>query len=670
MPYKKYNSANNAFATLATPLADTDVTMVLQWKYGRMPTSNFIVKITKTVAWVVTARENVYVTTRSGATCTGLTRAYEPVPVDDNATSNIQQALNFATWDLVEVVISTEFAKDMQDAISWKVDTVAWLRTWFWVNKTVYVEPTTWNEVIKDSTVGSSIWATELILLRKTTWEENRVPFSVLQSSLSSQWLVENVYYASQTISQGESLFLEQMETFAAATNAENISDVTANTRHEIPMFWNWVSFSTIKAALRKVGTPTQNLNFRIETDNAWNPSGTLFHANWTAAVTQASLSTSFADTTVTFSGSMTIPVWQKVWIIMFQGTYGTETINNTNYYQIGTGTKHSSWRPSVKYNGTIHTTEKPTSTSTWTWDTFVGALNWHTVAATANGNIKIYTVTKTSSTAWTTCVVSQGGLSQSVAFSGNVATFATPVLIAKGGFSITFSWWNLNTYQASSQTATDPLITVGATPYSLRWIDCKAQWPKAYLSSTWLLDSMLAKTSAAIEYKLWAYPRVATTAASAWAICQNTIAWLTDLSGISEWLEYFVWDTEWTISTTQWLNKMTIGRWIWAKLNVGRFQSWLKNILNAAVSTTTAWVMHHGWDMMFAYNFLNAGTAPTVTIQTSTDFWATWTTYFTISNAYVQSTTAWWNNHLTIQVPQWFVRVQTNSTATVAVYH
>lgn len=354
----------------------------------------------------------------------------------------------------------------------------------------------------------------------------------------------------------------------------------------------------------------------------------------------------------------------------MFQGTYGSETINNTNYYQIGTGTKHSSIRPGVKYNGSTHSTEKPTSTSTWTGDTFIGAQNGHTVSATANGNIKIYTVTKTSSTAWTTCVVSQGGLSQSVAFSGNVATFATPVLIAKGGFSITFSGGNLNTYQANSQSVTDPLITIGANPYSLRGIDCKAQVPKAYLSSTGLLDSMLAKTSATIEYKLGSYPRVATAAAASGAICQNTIAGLTDLSGISDGLEYFVGDTEGTISTTAGLNKMTIGRGVGSKLNVGRFQSGLKNILNAAVSTTTAGVMHHGGDMMFAYNFLNAGTAPTVTIQTSTDFGATWTTYFTISNAYVQSTTAGGNNHLTIQVPQGYVRVQTNSTATVAVYH
>lgn len=115
MAYKKFNSANNAFATLAFPIADTDTTMVLTGKYNRLPTTNFIVKITKTESWVVTARENVYVTSRSWATCTWLVRAYEPVPTNDDATTNIQQALPFAAWDLVEVVISSKFIQDIQE---------------------------------------------------------------------------------------------------------------------------------------------------------------------------------------------------------------------------------------------------------------------------------------------------------------------------------------------------------------------------------------------------------------------------------------------------------------------------------------------------------------------------------------------------------------------------
>lgn len=80
---------------------------------------------------------------------------------------------------------------------------------------------------------------------------------------------------------------------------------------------------TTFKLALRKAGTPTQNLNFRIETDNGSGlPTGTLFNANGTATIAQASLTTSFADTTLTLSGSITIPAGQLCHIVLYQGTY------------------------------------------------------------------------------------------------------------------------------------------------------------------------------------------------------------------------------------------------------------------------------------------------------------------------------------------------------------
>lgn len=92
-------------------------------------------KVTHTASGVVTGRENIYVTTRTGANCTGLIRAYEPVPTDDDATTNIQQALNFSAGDLCEVVISNEFIKDMQNEID-KIKTIgvvaiSALATWY-----------------------------------------------------------------------------------------------------------------------------------------------------------------------------------------------------------------------------------------------------------------------------------------------------------------------------------------------------------------------------------------------------------------------------------------------------------------------------------------------------------------------------------------------------------
>lgn len=171
--------------------------------------------------------------------------------------------------------------------------------------------------------------------------------------------------------------------------------------------FGTGVAMTTLKQSLKKTGTPAQNLNFRIETDNAGSPSGTLFHANATGAVTQASLSTSLADTTITLAGSVTIPLGTKVWVVGFHGTYGSETINNLNYYSVGVSSDHSSVRPLTIYDGTIHTNEGISVTPTWTGSVGGGTATSATTNLTANKVIKISSVTR-STTAWTTCTITQ----------------------------------------------------------------------------------------------------------------------------------------------------------------------------------------------------------------------------------------------------------------------
>lgn len=244
MPFTEHGAANLAQGQLLGGVSASSPSGILQSGQGALFPTNaecpFWAKVEKfdTLAngFRVIKREIVKVTGRSGDTLTW-TRSAGYCPFDYQATTQTNTAAAFDSGDTVTQILSAEQIREIQDGIQGKVETVAGTRTGFPVNKTIYIDPTTGAEVVRDTSQGSSIGPTELILLRKTTGEENRVPFSILQSSLSSQGLVENVYFAGQAISQGESLFLEQMETFAAATTAENISDVTANTRHEIPMF-------------------------------------------------------------------------------------------------------------------------------------------------------------------------------------------------------------------------------------------------------------------------------------------------------------------------------------------------------------------------------------------------------------------------------------------------
>lgn len=112
---KKYNITNNGYATLELPISDSDTTILLAGPFETLPTSNFILKITHREAGEVKIRENVYVTNRVGSTCTGVIRAYEPVPMNENSERAVQQAYAFEAGDIVECSVSAEIFKDLQN---------------------------------------------------------------------------------------------------------------------------------------------------------------------------------------------------------------------------------------------------------------------------------------------------------------------------------------------------------------------------------------------------------------------------------------------------------------------------------------------------------------------------------------------------------------------------
>lgn len=115
-----------------------------------------------------------------------------------------------------------------------------------------------------------------------------------ITSSLSNE-----DYLAGEDISKWDSLFVEDMVTFANATNVQNIWDVAWNTRVSIKQIGSGVAGNTIKLSLKKFVSPSVNLNIRLETDNAGSPSGELIDANATATVAPASLTSSLADTEI-----------------------------------------------------------------------------------------------------------------------------------------------------------------------------------------------------------------------------------------------------------------------------------------------------------------------------------------------------------------------------------
>jgi hypothetical protein len=154
-------------------------------------------------------------------------------------------------------------------------------------------------------------------------------------------------------MTQGDSMFVEQWPTFVVATTVQNIGDVTGNTRVSFPLIWSGVAGNTLKLALKKFVSPGVDLWIRIETDNAGSPSGTLMDANATATVLTSGLTTSLVDTTVTLAWSVTPTLWTKYHVVAYAGTYGSETVNGTNYFGIGYSTNNTTTRGLKLWNAT-----------------------------------------------------------------------------------------------------------------------------------------------------------------------------------------------------------------------------------------------------------------------------------------------------------------------------
>jgi len=122
----------------------------------------------------------------------------------------------------------------------------------------------------------------------------------------SSWWLVtDNPYMLWEVCTAWQCLFLETWPVTWVATNKQNISNASWNTRISFPVIWTWVTADTFKVNICKTGTwhnANQHLHFRIETDNAGNPSWTLIDPNAIADIAASALTTSLVDTPLIFT--------------------------------------------------------------------------------------------------------------------------------------------------------------------------------------------------------------------------------------------------------------------------------------------------------------------------------------------------------------------------------
>ncbi len=97
---------------------------------------------------------------------------------------------------------------------------------------------------------------------------------------------------------------------------------------------------STVDVYLKKYGSPTGNLTLEIQTDSAGQPSGTAVANGTSATVAASTLTTSFAETTFTFSGEPSLSGSTTYWLVLTT----TDTQSNTNYVIWGADTSSPSY--------------------------------------------------------------------------------------------------------------------------------------------------------------------------------------------------------------------------------------------------------------------------------------------------------------------------------------
>jgi len=417
-----------------------------------------------------------------------------------------------------------------------------------------------------------------------------------------------------------------------------------------------------------------------IETDNwSWNPSGTLAHANATATVTAGSLTTSLADTTVTFAWAFTLTRGVKYHVVLFQGTYGAELVNGTTHYKIGiyaisTTTRNSKfWSGSAWFGASL--------SNETTGDTFVaagtGAISYG-YRVTALTSCYVYSIRKTPSS-WATRarIYSVAGSALATAsFVGNIATFSSPYQLTAGtdyrlecdNSWASYNFWNDSTPLFPSRTNLS--FTVGSFNgntntgpwYNIESVDTWLflnPYNFAYVDSSLFDLIALSKTNSDYSYKIDFHGFSGETVAS--GVIPKVIIWGT--SPDQSWLTYdadqYLSSTPWGISWTAGTNVKKIGKAKSAtQVEINKFWKWLWTSISGASSGTasddmivTAYWNGTSWQTIIGtsnWNVLQSvvGTTAWGTTTHSICFpvkkWATWsvTGTMTISTSNIWQTT------------------------------
>jgi len=482
-------------------------------------------------------------------------------PDVDNTFSGTQTFNKIvATWYTKDAVYADNAARDTaipSPSNGMRVyNTAVWLfqkyQAWGWIDDTwgattPNADTTTAGKVTVPLAQASDLNA---------NWSYNVVVPSQLTAATNIETLVDkDTYILWEDCLVNDSLFAESWPTFVESTSVQNIGEATGNTRVAIPAFWSWTSMTTLKLALKKFTSPSANLSIRIETDSSW-ASWTLVNANATASVTSASLTTSLADTTATFAWAFTIPLWQKVWIVLNQAW---DVVNGTNYYGVWYVGRDTTTRGGRLYNwsvyGSLQTSVFYYTSSAWLLDkvlsktdsdfsyklptdfprfaneaksagqnvicTYFGLKNWFTWLSKVT-----YYLTWTPWWIWITegtniCPIGKWQASDTL-FIGDSTDIKTNFTI----FDMSSSWaWWIVSYSSTYLAYVDALIFLNISSTSNASTSAYFQSSSDDITRNNFINGTNTSVSANIILKKWMYYRIALQSAW-WTSASSSVSW------------------------------------------------------------------------------------------------------------------------------------------------
>lgn len=485
----------------------------------------------------------------------------------------------------------------------------------------------------------------------------------------ATSYLNNSNYIAGEDLWKWDSLFVETDIQFSDAIWEYNIWSINANTRVAIRLIWNWIESNQLKLSLAKIWTPTENLNFRIENDDwSWNPNGTLYDVNATGSITQASLTTTLADTTITLNDNITITEWDTVWLIIFQWTYGSETIDNENHYLLWYQEKNTTTRYFQSWDWSSWI-DSSWSDVTDTWFTLVSSWSntfaaWYRILT--KDCLLLDRVIKDSSCSATRVLLKDDAwvVLRTGTFSANIWTFSHPVTLEDNTYyrieldnswsSYTFRiftsptyplvWTNIDYIEASQDgvTVANAFNIASIVTSSIWWLPFFS-----YVSSDLFRVELLSKTDAKYAYKLPDWPKISNDIYNTWELVKYDFFWISNqIESLSENSVYFLSNTPWSIDTAPGDNMFYIGNSILSnELNLSPWLiGWFDISEDTVYQATSDWYVFASY-----YKWIWSWNALVEWFVDDTD-----ATTWVVGNSYPTGTTEDWVASIFFPVKKW----------------